>query len=105
MHANLVTWRLAPAIQPAEELAAHLRGVWTHYSQLLRQVGLLDVLVVRTGEDEMLAIRLYDDSRADDLANEEAVTTLGTEYLSKVTAIEKRVGRAFDAPQLLADQG
>jgi hypothetical protein len=101
MHANLVTWRLDPSILSPESLGAHLRGVWENFSPLLLQIGLLDVLVVRTSEDTMLAIRLYADRQSGDAAYDQAVRRLGTEYTSKVSVVEKAVGRAFDVPQLL----
>lgn len=104
MYANLVTWRLDPSIRPPDVLADHLRGVWTQYSQLLSQRGLLDVLVVRTSEETMLAIRLYEDLAAGDAEYQQAVNSLGIEYTSKVEAIKTEVGRAFDVPLLLGSE-
>jgi hypothetical protein len=104
MYANLVTWRLDPSIRSPESLGAHLRAVWESFRSLLLQAGLLDVLVVRTGEDTMLAIRLYADRAAADATYAEALAELSNDYIRKVEVIDRRDGRAFDVPQMLGSR-
>ena len=101
MHASIVTWRLDASIRSPDALESFLHDIWERFAETLHRLGLLDVVVVRSAEDSILAIRLYADNIELDASYRQAVATVGAMLEGKVEFVEKREGRAFDVPQLL----
>ena len=101
MHASLVTWRLDPSIRTDEGVEQFLNGIWERYAQPLQRLGLLDVVVIRTAEDSLLAVRLYTGPIEHEAAFRKAVEHVNELIESRVTFVSKHEGRAFDVPQLL----
>jgi hypothetical protein len=100
--AHLATWRLEPSVRPPEDLLPFLRDVMAHRLPEMLELGLMDVLWVRTADDTVLVVRLTEHPEAlDVLYGDDALAENAELLAGKAALVERSVGQAFDIPALL----
>lgn len=97
MFANINRYQLDPSIVEPSALDAFLIRISEQFLAVLAQMNLLDMLVVRTG-DELTVVRLFENPEAFDQAMTRAKEFFADDpFEGKLTLIENLRGRAFDA--------
>lgn len=97
MFANLNRYQLDQSILDLDQFDAFLQRIGARFLNVLSEMDLLDMLVIRTGDD-MYVLRLFENPDAFDRAIERA-KSLFTEdpFENKLRIVESWRGRAFDA--------
>lgn len=103
MHSTVATWRLDSSLRGPDTLDAFLEQRMGEYLALLRDLGLLDMHVVRLADDVIVAVHFYAEPIESNAAFNEAITATQEVLGSKVALVKGHTGRAFDVPQLLGD--
>jgi hypothetical protein len=100
MHATWAIWRVEPHLRSLGALERFVRDGYTRFATLLRRLGLIDMLMIRTAEDELAILNLYaqEGARA---ANPEAIAAMREYTAGHVTRIASATGKAYDLAMLL----
>jgi hypothetical protein len=102
MHATWARWRLCPHLHEAGALERFVRDGYARFAPLLRRLGLIDFLMIRTADDEVAILNLYADPVAGQAAYAEAVAAVADYTAGQMERIALHTGRAFDLSMLLA---
>ena len=98
MYGIVTTSRLDESIQGDVEYKTYIREASLQYVELLRELGVLDILIIRTGPDTMVSVAIFEDDttavRA--LATGEEMRRDG--HSSKTTLISRVAGDVNDMP-------
>jgi hypothetical protein len=103
MFATLASWHLGPTLRSLRALEHYIAEGTRRFHPLLRELGLIDALVIRLGEDEMEVLSLYEDPVDGQAAHQEALTAMAGYMEGQVELVRTRSGRAYDIPLLLDD--
>jgi hypothetical protein len=102
MYGNVNVYQIDPSIREPAALKAYFDSLSEEFLTVLSDVDLLDMLVVRTSEEHLIVLRLFENPDAFDRAMAEAQKAFSPErFAGKITVIENMRGRAFDANFLL----
>ncbi len=103
MYANINLYRIDPAIRDPDAFADFLHSIAEKFLALMAELDLLDMLVVRTGEDSMIVVRLFENPEAFDRSMQRALKVYPPDLFGGMIEVTENVrGRAFDAEFLLA---
>jgi hypothetical protein len=100
MHANLSTWKLAPHVRDEEPYAEFIARLLQQTLPMARVLGLLDSMIVRVGDDTIVAINVYEDEASAADAWTRARTLITRHYGNELEFVSITTGRADDMPQL-----
>jgi len=103
MYASLSTWRLDESIQHDAVYHAFVRDVLRKTLPTMRDIGILDSMIVRTASDTIVSITLYESEEAADAAWHEAAGPMRGLYEPKMHFVSRIAGPADDMPQLTED--
>lgn len=68
MYGIISTLQLHEAIQGEDEFKTYVRDASLTYMELLREMGVLDLMVIRTGQDTMVSVAIFESASAAVLA-------------------------------------
>ena len=102
MHAIWAIWRVAPHLRGAGALDRFVREGYARFSPLMRRLGLLDMLMVRTTEDEVAILTMYADPIVGQAAYTEAVAVVADYTEGHMERIATHTGQAFDLAMLIS---
>jgi hypothetical protein len=101
MHATWAIWRVAPHLRAAGALERFVREGYARFASMVRQLGLIDMLMIRLPDDELAILNLYADPVVGRAAYAEAVTAVADYTEGHMERIAAYTGRAFDLAMLL----
>lgn len=101
--AYLARWRMDPSLHPPGALRAWLQDFWANNEDFLKELEVLDRMVIRTAEDELLVVNLYPEGSPGLQRYKEAAERRPHITTGRVTFIDGIEGRAYDMPALLGD--
>jgi hypothetical protein len=101
LHATWAIWRVAPHLRRPGALERFVREGYERFTPLLRRLGLIDMLMVRTTEDEVAILNLYADPVVGQAAYAEAVAAVADYIAGHMERIATSTGKAFDLAMLL----
>jgi hypothetical protein len=99
MHANLVRWRLHSSVRDPEAYDQFLRTVSLQNIPILRRYGLLDSFALRTSDDTVTFLNLFETEDEADAAWQAVRGQLSLALEGKVGLIERLSVRADDLPR------
>lgn len=103
MYANINLYRIDPAVREPDAFLDYLHSIAEKFLSLMAELDLLDMLVVRTGEDSMIVVRLFENPEAFDRSMQRALKVYPPDLFGGMIEVTENVrGRAFDAEFLLA---
>ena len=100
MHASISTWRLAERLREDEVFAAYVAQVMEQNVELVNEVGLLDVMVIRVSEEVIVTVGMYASREAVDAAIQRSTRLYQEHYVADIELLDRKVGRADDIPQV-----
>jgi hypothetical protein len=101
MQATWARWRLAPDLRPPGALERFIRDGYERFAPLARQLGLIDMLMIRTAADEVAILNLYADPVAGQAAYAAAVRAVTDFTTGHMERIAVQTGRAFELAMLI----
>jgi hypothetical protein len=102
MHATWAIWRVAPHLRAAGALERFVREGYERFASMVRQLGLIDMLMIRLPDDELAILNLYADPVVGRAAYAEAVTAVADYTEGHMERIAAHTGRAFDLAMLIS---
>lgn len=105
MLASVSRWRLADTIREPAAFRKFLQSSLGKHVAILRDFGLLDILVVRISDDVVLAVTIYEDDVEGQAGWTASQIAFRDDLHGKLELIGRVAGPAFDLPQLLDDTG
>ena len=99
MHANLVRWRLHSSVRDPAAYDQFLRIVSLQNVPILRRYGLLDSFALRTSDDTVTFLNLFETEAEADAAWQAIRGQLSLALEGKVGLIERISARADDLPR------
>ena len=102
LHATWAIWRVAPHLRAAGALERFVREGYERFTPVLRQLGLLDMLMVRTTDEEVAILNLYADPVVGQAAYTEAVAAVAEYTEGHMERIATHTGQAFDLAMLIS---
>src|SRR5687767_599747 len=103
MLASVSRWRLAETIREPGAFPDFLQTSLGKHVAILRDHGLLDVVVVRISDDVMLAVTIYEDEAEGQAGWTASQIAFRDDLRGNVELIGRVAGPAFDLPRLLAE--
>jgi hypothetical protein len=103
MQATITTWRIADAYQGNDDVVAVLREIVRQHQMAFRQLGLLDIVLIRSGHDTMTVVNVYEDTLDREAMLAEQNRTLGPVLAGKLELIEREYGPAWDTADILGE--
>jgi hypothetical protein len=100
MYASLSTWQLDEAIQDDATYHAFVRDVLRRTLPTMRDIGILDSMIVRTAPDTIVSVTVYESEDAAKAAWIEASGPMRRLYEARLTFVSRLIGPADDMPQL-----
>jgi hypothetical protein len=101
LHASWSTWRIGPAMRSDATLERFVAEGYRRFAPVIRRLGLIDMLMIRYGEDELAVLNLYADPVAGQAAYAEAGAAVAAYASGHFERIAVRTGQAFDLAMLL----
>ena len=101
MLASVSQWRLAETIREPGTFREFIQSTLGKHVAILRDHGLLDIVVVRIADDVMLAVTIYEDEAEGQAGWTASQIAFRDDLHGKLEFIERSAGPAFDLPQLL----
>ena len=98
MYGIVSTMHLDESIQGDEEYKTYIRETSLKYVQLLRDIGVLDIMVIRTGVDTMVSIAIFEDASTAVLALATGEQMREAGHTSPTTLISRVSGDVNDMP-------
>lgn len=102
LHATWSTWRVAPHLRSDEALERFIAWGRERFEPLLRQLGQLDALVIRSAEDTMAVLNLYPEPIEGQAGYRQVVAKVADFAAGNLELVEFQTGQAFDLAMLLA---
>jgi hypothetical protein len=102
LHAIWATWRVGPHLRSDEALERFVAWGRERFDSLLRQLGQLDALVIRYGEDSMAVLNLYAEPVEGQAGYRQMVAKVADFATGNLDLVEARTGEAYDLAMLLA---
>jgi hypothetical protein len=87
-------------LRPTEAFERYLAWTAVRFEPFLRQLNLIDALVIRHAEDEMLILNLYPDPVDGQAGYAAAAAKLAEHTEGNIARTETHTGRAFDLAKL-----
>jgi hypothetical protein len=103
MQATITTWRIADAYQGNDDVVAVLREIVRQHQMAFRQLGLLDIMLIRSSRETMTVVNVYQDTLDREAMLAEQNRTLGPVLAGKLELIEREYGPAWDAADILGE--
>ena len=103
MLASVTRWRISESVRDDATFRELLHTSLGNHVAILREHGLLDIIVVRIAEDVLLAVTIYEDDAEGQDAWVASQIAFRDDLLGKLELINRVAGPAFDLPQLLDD--
>lgn len=104
MFASLSTWRLDDSIQDDAAYHTFVREVFRKTLPTMREIGILDSMVVRTAPDTIVSITVYESQEAADAAWHAATGSMRSLYAPRMQLVSRLSGPAADIPQFTEDE-
>ena len=101
MYAKVITWRLGESVRSAESYPRFLQDLAQRNVAALRRFGLLDGFVIRTGQDTIMTVNLYETAEQAETAWGAMVGTPAYAKSVDLELIDRVMGQAEDLPLLL----
>lgn len=105
MLASVSRWRIDERVRDEATFRDLLRSSLGRHVAILRDHGLLDIVVVRISDDTMLAVTVYEDDAEGQAGWTASQIAFRDDLIGKLELIGRIAGPAFDLPQLLEDAG
>ena len=102
MNATLATWWVSPEMRSDGDLERFIAEGYRRFEPKIRSLGLIDGMVIRYADDELVVLNLYADPIEGESAYAEAMTMVAEYAAGYMERIATQTGQAFDLPQLLA---
>jgi hypothetical protein len=102
LHAIWATWQVGPHLRSDEALERFVAWGRERFDSLLRQLGQLDALVIRYGEDSMAVLNLYAEPVEGQAGYRQMVAKVADFATGNLDLVEARTGEAYDLAMLLA---
>ncbi len=103
MLASVSRWRIAETVRDETTFRDFIRTSLGKHVAILRDLGLLDILVVRISDDVMLAVTIYENDSEGQTGWTASQIAFRDDLSGKLELIGRVAGPAFDLPQLLDD--
>lgn len=103
MLASVTRWHIAESVRDAAAFVDYIQPVLRKHLTILRKHGLLDILMIRTAEDMLIAVALYEDDAEGQEAWVASQIAFRDDLLGKLDLVSRVTGPAFELPQLLDD--
>ena len=103
MLASVTRWRINESVREATAFHELLHTSLGKHVAILRDLGLLDIIVVRIADDVLLAVTIYEDEVEGQAGGAASQVAFRDDLLGKMELISRVAGPAFDLPQLLSD--
>jgi hypothetical protein len=104
MGAYVARWTIDPALD-STEVEDWVRTTWNDNQDFLHELGLLDRMVIRVTDDQLLVVNLFPEGLDGATIYHEAIARRPNMIYRKVALISGETGRAFDIPALIGDLG
>ena len=101
MHANIVTWRLTEAVRNPEDYERYLKALAQKNVPILRRFGLLDSFVLRTSEDTVQVVNVFEDQAGAESAWAEINRSLAPAIEGHLELMHRISAQADDLPLLI----
>ena len=105
MLASVTRWRISESVRAEDTFRDFLQKSLGKHVAILRDLGLLDILVVRIADDVMLAVTIYEDEAEGQAGWTASQIAFKDDLRGKLELIGRVAGPAFDLPQLLDTAG
>lgn len=103
MLASVSRWRIDETVRDEAAFRGFLQSSLGKHVAILRDLGLLDIVVVRVADDVMLAVTIYEDEAEGQTGWTASQIAFRDDLNGKLELINRIAGPAFDLPQLLDD--
>jgi hypothetical protein len=97
--AYVARWQIDPSLESAE-VEEWVRKTWADNQDFLRELGLLDRLVIRVASDQLLVVNLFPVGMDGASVYHDAIARRPSMIYRKVALISGETGRAYDIPAL-----
>ena len=101
MYASVTSWRLHESLWSEQAYTAFLKQVMEQQLALALEIGLLDAIIIRSSEDQITSVGLYESEAAATAAMERSTTVYNEQYTAVLELLDRQSGRADDIPRLL----
>lgn len=102
LYTSVASWRLDDSLRPPAVLDAFLHARIEAYCDRLRDLGLLDMHVIRLADDVVLSVHFYARPLDPATAHEQAIATTQDVLDGRVTFVKGHTGPAYDVPQVVS---
>ena len=103
MLASVSRWRIDESVRDDAAFFELMQTSLRKHVSILRDLGLLDIMVVRVAEDVLLAVTIYENDAEGQEAWKASQIAFRDDLAGKLEVIDRIAGPAFDLPHLLDD--
>ena len=103
MLASVTRWRISETVRDDAAFRGLMQSSLRRHVSILRDLGLLDIIVVRVAEDVFLAVTIYEEEAEGQAGWAASQVAFREDLMGNFELISRVAGPAYDLPQLLAE--
>ena len=101
MLASVSKWRIAESLRAGEDVLELGPTSLARHIDVLRGLGLLDILSIRVSDDQLLVVTIYEEKLEGEDAWKAAQLAFREDLEGKLELLGRESGPAYDIPSLL----